>query len=282
MKFQCEACGFLGEAAGIKPMGAGLGLSCAECGATTELRVGEPPSPAPPAPPPTGEPPASALEPFAPVKAVRAPVAEVLGHAEPHAGPDPVEVLRRQGLKVEVGEGPVRCPKCGFRQKSPQPCARCGLDLRKPLPKTPPWEAIPEGKEPAVQELERRWEALVAGDFLSAQARDALIAFATQEQLLDRAARRFRFHAQDHAGTPVGDAAATSLAKIVERMHAAFVVAGQGSERGDYEAGVKRFKAGLYAIVAVMCIIVIALAVLLFGGKAEDRPQPREKPGRTR
>jgi hypothetical protein len=191
-------------------------------------------------------------------------------------------VLRRQGLKVEVGEGPVRCPKCGFRQKTPQSCARCGLDLRKPLPKLPPWEVIPEGKEPAAQELERRWAALVAGDFLSAQARDALIAFATQEQLLDRAARRFRFYAQDHAGTPVGDAAAASLAKIVERMHAAFVVAGQGAERGDYEAGVKRFKAGLYAIVAVMCIIVIALAVLLFGGKADDRPQPREKPGRTR
>jgi hypothetical protein len=272
MRFECEACGHLGEAARILPSAQGVGLECAQCGHATTLAPSSPPETVAEAPAPTQAQPARAPDTIA--EPERAPAAQAgpgtLVEAPPRTveAPepiDPVEVLRKRGVRIDPGSGPVRCPKCGFRQQAVASCARCGLELRsQPQGQAHPWDQVPAGKEAQVQELEEGWRALVEEDRLGdEEAREALIRRAVSQGLLDRLARRFRFYAQDHHGTPRGDAAALGLASIVEKMHATFL-ATQGGSRQDMGASVRRMQVGLYVIVGVMCLAILGLALLIF------------------
>lgn len=286
MRFECEACGHLGEAARILPSAQGVGLECAQCGHATALApaapvdtVAEAPSPtlaearepdtvaeAPPKAPealegPPREGPGTLVESAAPrTLAAPAPLA---------AGIDPVEVLRKRGVRIDPGSGPARCPKCGFRQQAVPSCARCGLELRAlPQGHSHPWEVAPPGKEAQVEAMEEGWRALVEQDRLGDEAaREALIRDAVRHGLLDRLARRFRFYAQDHMGTPRGDAAALGLASIVEKMHATFLASQGGNAREDMHSNVRRMQAGLYVVVGLMCLGILVLALLIFAPK---------------
>ncbi len=285
MKFQCEACGHLGEAAQIKPVAGGVALVCAECGHENSLGA----APAASAPPaaseapkaPSSEPSAAPPEPVVPSEeALEAEAAKVMMGAtaqrssKPQSGglipspppPDPMRALQKSGLKVDVGQGPVRCPKCGYRQQRPTSCQKCGLDLSRPDLGTAPWEKVPPEKADAAQMLDAAWEALLEGDaILDPKAREGFINKASATGLLDRAARRFRFFAQDHDGTERGNAAAESLGRLVERMHVEFVsVQGMGSTKDAYAERAKQVRSGLYVVAILMCLGVVALAMVIF------------------
>lgn len=259
MRFECESCGHLGEAAQIKPAAAGVELVCASCGHASIL--GATASPV--------APPAAGVERADP----RRLIASVLSGAEgaaagahlPDGALDPVEVLKARGVRIDPGQGDVRCPKCGYRQGSAGSCRQCGVDLsRSDLQGI--FDRPPEGKEADAELLDARWEALSrpGGGLLDAGERESFIRLASELGLLDRASRRFRFHAPDHAGSEQGEAAADALSRLVERMHAEFVSAHGASSRDQYTEGARQIRMGLYALAVVMCLLVAALAAWIF------------------
>ncbi len=256
VRFECESCGVLGEAAQILPSATGVSLVCASCGHATPLKSPEK-DPAPQAKVPLPE-----EVPSLPVAPMLS--ADVLTPIEPVSLPE--LATKRARVSVEPGRGPERCPKCGYRQVQSSSCVRCGLAWRRMGVKNPPWERPPVGKEAQSQELDARWKALSATEeILSADACEALIHYAVEHGLLDQLSRRFRFYAQDHHGTPPGDAAEASLARIVDKMNATFMVSqGAGGQAQHYDANIKRMKIILYIIITLMSLGILALAVSTF------------------
>ena len=127
-----------------------------------------------------------------------------------------------------------------------------------------PWGRPPLGKERAALELEERWKVLIATDLADEKAREEYLQFAFAAGLHDRAARLARFFAQDHLGTPQGDAAAMMLASVVEKMHAVFLVRQGGGSRDVMVERTKTIMKWIYVVVALMCAGVCVLFLLFF------------------
>ena len=252
MKVECEACSTLMEPE-VRPAAAGVELICASCGHVA-LLGGEGPVAAKVQPEEQVLSPLAAPEELAKGSEAGPPLAP---------SPDPVAVLAKHRLEIDPGSGEVRCPKCGFRQDDEVACHRCGLAFsegRRQL-----WEDVPEESRALAEELDRRWELLSGGDFFDDDAHRAFVGFARSSRLLERAARHYRFHAQDHAGDAVGERAAKALEQIVELMHAEFVMFGGSSEGDAFSRRVTLAKKGLMVAAVLMCIGVLALAVFFFG-----------------
>lgn len=288
MRIECESCGHLGEG-GVRQTSLGLGLECGQCGYIMLLDA-DAPGPrevsAPAAPttdeiasvtPPGAQPEPSAPpepEPPAPESAARAleveltPVQALASEEERDEAEerDVEALLKPRELMVERGAGEHRCPKCGWRQDDPDACHRCGLSFERARSGRRPWESVPAGKETAAAELDRRWDELVAGDFMEAERHDAFIQLASRAGLLERAASRYRFYAQDHADTPEGRLATTELARIIELLNAQFMMMGGSGGAGAkaFKHQVSRFKIALYVLVVAMCAGVLWLAVTIF------------------
>ncbi len=251
MKIQCEGCGELVEP-GVNATVRGVELTCPGCGHVGLLGGGAAAGPAPVAP---------AREAAAVLVEARRPAAVEPARAP---APDPVGVVQR-GVKVAVGEGAVRCPKCGYRQEDEAACHRCGLVFAR-ADVSRPWEAVAAEQASDVEELERRWGALVGGAMGDREAHRGFTAWARERRLLEQAARRYRFYAQDHAGTPEAEAASEALGRIVELMHAEFVLReGAASASDDLEGRVRQVKRGLVVVAILMSAGVLALALYIFG-----------------
>lgn len=253
MKVQCEGCGELMEPE-VRPAASGIELVCTRCG-HVGLLGGGPQAVAPAAPA------ARELVPVAPEEVpAQAPVA-VLESVAARRRAQAAARRPAPNLKVEVGKGDVRCPKCGYRQDDPVACHRCGLALVGRGGEG--WDDVPPGLEAAAKELDARWEQLVAGEFEDVASHKAFIHFARTSGLLDRASRHYRFFAQDHAGQPAGDVAAGAIEQIVEMMHAEFVMSAGAGEQA-FARRVKRIKQGLMVFAVIMCVGVLILAFYLF------------------
>ncbi|MEO1272993.1 MAG: hypothetical protein AAFX99_33305 [Myxococcota bacterium] len=183
--------------------------------------------------------------------------------SDEQASPEESHVrLQPRALMVERGEGEHRCPKCGWRQDDPEACHRCGLVFDLAREGARPWEMVPPGKEMAAAELDRRWSEMVAGDFRDPDPHDDFIQFATRAYLLERAAQRYRFYAQDHTGTPEGELAVASLERVIELLNATFLMQGGGSdETKAFQHRVSQFKTVLYIVAILMCLGVVWLAL---------------------
>ena len=149
MKYLCQWCERLADAARFRVDGAELVLTCTKCGAETRARPAEASTelvaviaadPAEPAPPPPA--PAPAAAPEAPVTPLSARVVPI--HAVPpptFGGDDP----------FAVPEG--RCPKCvAPRQPDALACNQCGLVF----------DNFVAGEHRSSPELEVVWKELVA------------------------------------------------------------------------------------------------------------------------
>lgn len=289
MKFECEACGHLGAAASVTPSARGVVLVCAQCahenllgGASPAPAVVEPsassqaPSPGP-APATSSSPAltegvkskgrAASASPMSEAQAAALASTMLRGHQAPAQpsmmpkGPNPSRV------RVEVGEGDVRCPKCGFRQDTLDACRQCGVDIRRLGTSVERFERVPPQKRSAARSLDARWEALIeGGGILETSACESFINLASAAGLLDRAARRFRFYAQDHDGTPEGDAAVVALGRLVDRMHAEFITSQGGVNAKDrYTEKVRQLRTALYVLTAAFCLVIVVLALMMFG-----------------
>lgn len=289
MKFECEACGHLGAAASVTPSARGVVLVCAQCAHENLLGAGgasTAPAPADlsassqapgPAPGASSSPAltegvkskgrADSAPPMSEARAAVLASTVLRGHqaaAQPSVmpkGPNPSRV------RVEVGEGDVRCPKCGFRQHTLGACRQCGLDIRRLGTSVERFERVPPQKRSAARSLDARWEALIeGGGILESSACESFINLASAAGLLDRAARRIRFYAQDHDGTPEGDAAVVALGRLVDRMHAEFITSQGGVNAKDrYTEKVRQIRSALYVLTAVFCLVIVVLALMMFG-----------------
>lgn len=251
MKVECEGCGVLMEPE-VRPAARGLELVCTACGHVGRLGGEVAAEPAAQHAARVGE---GAVE--ADGDALE-PVTEVRGSVV-----RPSRSGRSGGsLEIQPGAGPVRCPKCGYRQEETASCHRCGLELARG--RSEAWEEVAPAQQAAAAEVDAAWAALLAGNFRDGRRHDAFIQSARSRGMLDRAARRYRFFAQDHAGQPAGDVAAGALEQIVELMHAEFVVsAGSGDE--EFGRRVRHFKSALMLAAVVMCVGVLLLAIYIFG-----------------
>jgi hypothetical protein len=154
-----------------------------------------------------------------------------------------------------------RCLKCGFRQVETEPCHRCGLDptlLDGEHPELP-WESVPEDRAPFVEELEKRWAALL-DDFMEPEKHRDIIAYATVTALVDLLARRYRLFAQDEPDDAKRTRAQQSMGRLVEVMQAQFA-SGRGEDEGElWERRTKVIKRVVYVVVVLACVGVVALA----------------------
>jgi len=252
MKVECEGCGVLMELE-VRPAARGIELVCTACGHVGRLGGGGPSEAA-----------AEVAAAPAALEVVEG-VGDALEQAAELRGSSmrPSRSRRSAGsLEIHPGEGPVRCPKCGFRQEETASCHRCGLELARA--RSEAWEVVAPSQQAAAAEVDAEWAALLAGDFRDRRRHDGFIQAARSRGMLDRAARRYRFFAQDHAGQPAGDVAAGALEQIVEMMHAEFVVsAGSGDE--EFGRRVRQFKSALMLAAVVMCVGVLMLAIYIFG-----------------
>jgi hypothetical protein len=176
---------------------------------------------------------------------------------------DPSRVIKKGRVEVAPGKGAVRCPKCGYRQEEHGSCFQCGLDLTR-FGESDAWERSPPGKEAQAIALKERWDAICERGLESAQETEAFINLASNDQLLDLAARWLRFYAQDHFGTPAGERASRALARLVERMHVEFVSSHGPGSRDAYVQRTKAVQGVLYVVAALMCVGVIVLAMVIF------------------
>jgi hypothetical protein len=177
---------------------------------------------------------------------------------------DAVESLVRSGIDIDPGDGPMRCPKCGFRQPVSASCARCGLAGDPLAMPADSWGGdVPQGGAGSVQELDVLWKAVTeTGLSNDPDAGREFLLSARRLEVLDRAARLIRLHAQDTVGTDEGEAAAALLGRVIERSHAEFLMA-EGS--GGHDAMVLRTQTVmrvLYIGVAVFSVLVL-LAILI-------------------
>ena len=272
MKVECEACGHLGAPAEILARPEGVVVVCAECGAESLMAAAGPAEHARAARADSSVDSSTVVPPAAPLpdEPVRAPaqaiVASTLAAARQTGPVDPVESLVDAGIRIDPGRGPMRCPKCGYRQSLGPACVRCGLGGRALGGDPTGWRGdVPEGKESVAAALDERWEALCDHGLSTAQAdSEAFLAFSLEVGLVDRAARLVRLYAQDHFDSDEGEAARAMLGRVIEKSHAVFLVSQGGSSRDVVVERTRQTMKVLYIIVALMCVAALVLIVVWF------------------
>lgn len=256
MKVECEACGHLGAPAEILARPEGVVIVCAQCGAESLMAAS-----------PEAEPATPAAQ-TAPVVEPAPPIASPAPSAAPSAAPraDAVEGLVEEGIRIDPGSGPLRCPKCGFRQAVSPSCVRCGLGGSGLGGSPSAWRGdVPEGKGDLAEALDARWTELCAHGLAAPDADgEAFLAFALQSGLVDRAARLVRLYAQDEFGTDEGEAARLLLGSVIEKSHAVFLVSQGGSSRDVVVERTRQTMKVLYIIVAIMCLGAVGLILFWF------------------
>ncbi len=273
MKVECEACGHLGAPAEILARPEGVVIVCAECRAESLMAAAGAAPPAPADPPLQSGAPVLAETDAAdseevpdPPPAFDVPTAvQIVRQVQTEApAADPVDSLVDAGIRVDPGDGPMRCPKCGFRQPLGTACVRCGLGGGALGGGVEGWRGdVPAGMEAAAEALDDRWAALCANGLEdAAEECEAFLALALAQGLVDRAARLVRLHAQDHHETPEGEAARAMLGRVIEKSHAVFLVSHGGGSRDVVVERTRKTMKALYIIVAIMS--VAALGAIFF------------------
>ncbi len=256
MKVECEDCGFLGPPAAIIPRDAGAAVVCSACGAEFLFALAEGAEDTGDVTDGVGGEIDAIMEPTMCPPVLMAPTEDSTG--------DAVESLVRGGLHIDPGEGPMRCPKCGFRQPVSGSCARCGLAGDALVQSAESWGGdVPEGGVSSAHELDALWKTLTeTGLSNDPDGGMGFLVTARRLNVLDRAARLIRLHAQDTVGTDEGEAAAALLGRVIEGSHAEFLMA-EGS--GGHDAMVLRTQTvmrllyigvGVFSVLALLAILI--------------------------
>lgn len=253
MKFECSACGHLGEAEEVRPSGGGIEVVCAACGEANVLEMDGADD---------DEDAEEAVEEEAGVEDL--PDSVRSGLQEKGYGPTNLkmpsdEALER--LKPELGPG-LRCPKCAkLLRADAENCVRCGLnqeEARRYADGEAPWETPLPGQEAAFEQADLLWSA-----FEEAPDDEKLANFVElvrEEGLYELGIRRLRFHLVDR---PEDQKALEALRELAVGIQS-HITAARAKAEANADAmnrNIKQFKRRVIVGVLVVGTAIVAILV---------------------
>lgn len=249
MKFECESCGQVAEAAGVGVEDGQVVMTCGQCGAINrpESKQGDVPrSPAP-------------LREAEDVQTA-APFSTAPAEGEPEPAADSPRPVHHQ---------PIKCPKCFHTQLVRSNCARCGLDLKQSDLDKARWEPDPSGKEEAYARALELWAQIEIspGD---RQQHERFVTHCTNHHLLDLCTRRYREWVSERPGE---EPATEFLLLAVQRMEkVALAMMGTQAWAENLKDRVASVKRLLLFVSVVLVVLGLVLLFLIMKKKQEVLP----------
>ncbi len=252
MKFECESCGQLAEAASLGVEDGQVVVKCSQCGAINrpESKAGSGPHEAAPL--------AEQREEVA-TGSVSTSAEPVEEEPESHSQPGPVRIHHDE----------IKCPKCFHTQLVRSNCARCGLDLSQSDLDKARWEPDPSGKEEAYARALELWAQIEISPG-ERQQHERFVSHCTNHHLLDLCTRRYREWISERPG----DEPATEFMMVAVQRMEKVALAMMGTQAWaenlkDRVASVRRL---LLFVSVVLVVLGLALLFLIMKKKQEVLP----------
>lgn len=252
MEIRCTQCEHLGAASEARPVDAGVGLVCAQCGHVNVVATGE----------------EKEEDEVGRDGDVGAGNNDGDGAGAERSTEDgDVSEASLEGLIPEPGDG-QRCRKCAHLFKGDREhCPQCGLSVAEAqrYPKgEAPWEQGPPGKEEALQTARQLWEA--ATDDGQSETMEMFVDFVIDEELVDFGIRNVQHFLVDHRGD---EEALRALRRLAKSLEVAVQVARSraAAEADEFHDDVKRVRSGLLVAALVFWTVILLLFSWLFWDK---------------